>query len=160
MTRDARWCHERAYRLDGTPYVRLTLRAATQRELIWAAPVPLRPHEVDECHTLLCEMRAGGWTVPDPPDWESARETNMPDPARRLATLERQLQRYLARVLPPATSALQARRRQTFRRRVIRDNLRAQRCLRETGTEVGWRAHPLTAEDEARAEALLADGGA
>lgn len=69
MRRDASWSRERAFRLDGTPYVRLTLRTSPQRELIWAAPVPLRPHEVDECTTLLYEMRAGGWTVPDPPDW-------------------------------------------------------------------------------------------
>lgn len=76
----------------------------------------------------------------------------------RLATLERQLQRYLARPLPPATSALQERRRRTYRRRVIRDNLRAQRCLRATGKEVGWRGYPLTPDDEARAAALLEQG--
>lgn len=75
-------------------------------------------------------------------------------PAQRLATLERQLARYLARPLPPATSDRQARRRRTYRRRVIRDNLRAQRALLTNGHEVGWRQVVLTPDDEARAAEL------
>lgn len=74
--------------------------------------------------------------------------------ANRLATLERQLARFLTQTLPPATSAAQTKRRLTLRRRVIRDNLRRQRALRESGTEVGWRQVALTNNDEERAEQL------
>lgn len=80
-------------------------------------------------------------------------------PARvtsRLATLERDLARYCAKRLDPATTLYHLARRATYRRRVIRDNLRRQRCLRTQGNEVGWPSVPLTAEDTQRAEALVA----
>lgn len=78
-----------------------------------------------------------------------------PAAQRRLATLERQLARYLARPRPawPAGSR-EAKRAYTLRLRVIRDNLRESRALREQGHAVGWRWVALTAEDEARARAL------
>ena len=74
--------------------------------------------------------------------------------ATRLATLACQLTRSpgsgpgqaLAQTLPPATSATQEKRRLTYRRRVIRDNLRNAKALRERGTEVGWRNVSLTDE--------------
>lgn len=71
--------------------------------------------------------------------------------SKRLATLERQLQRYLARALPPVSSVWQAKRRATLRRRVVRDNLRKQRCLRTQGNEIGWTRCLLTDADETRA---------
>jgi len=74
--------------------------------------------------------------------------------ATRLATRACQLTRSpgsgpgqaLAQTLPPATSATQEKRRLTYRRRVIRDNLRNAKALRERGTEVGWRNVSLTDE--------------
>lgn len=75
--------------------------------------------------------------------------------AKRLATLERQLQRYLARPVPVATSAARATRNATLRQRVIRDNLREQRALRDTGTAVSWRWVMLTPEDEQRVSSLM-----
>jgi hypothetical protein len=75
--------------------------------------------------------------------------------AQRRATLERQLARYLAQPLPPASNPATLKRRATFRRRVVRDFLRRLRCLTEQGTEVGWTRTVLTTEDEARSDALL-----
>ena len=74
----------------------------------------------------------------------------------RLATLERQLQRYCATQLPPSATERQRKRRETLRRHVIRQNLRQQRCLLRQGTEVGWTWVQLTEDDAARAEALVA----
>ena len=74
---------------------------------------------------------------------------------KRLATMERQLQGYVVRTLPLATSAAQERRRVSYRRRVIHENLRRQRALRLRGTEVGWRDVTLTQEDSDRAARLL-----
>ena len=68
-----------------------------------------------------------------------------PQRRTRLATLERQLQRYLDRCaqMPAVQTPAQAKRRATLQRRVIQENLRRQRCLRERGTEQGWQAMPL-----------------
>jgi hypothetical protein len=82
--------------------------------------------------------------------------------ATRLAALARQLTRSpgsgpgqaLAQTLPPATSATQEKRRLTYRRRVIRDNLRNAKALRERGTEVGWRNVSLTDEESQLADEL------
>ena len=54
----------------------------------------------------------------------------MANPTTRLATLERQLQRYCATQLPPSTTERQRNRRETPRRHVIRQNLRQRRGLR------------------------------
>lgn len=77
------------------------------------------------------------------------------NPSTRRVTLERQLARYCAQTLPPATRPAQAKRRATLRRRVMRDILRRLRALAVQGHERGWRAVALTAEDEARAAALV-----
>ena len=75
-------------------------------------------------------------------------------PAQRLATLERQLHRYLRHPLPPTTDARQLKRRMTLRQRVVRDNLRRQRALQVHGHECGWRSVPLTTDDEQRVARL------
>lgn len=76
---------------------------------------------------------------------------------RRRATLERHLTRYLARREHAATSASQAKRRQTLRRRVIRDTLRRLRALSVNGHERGWREVALTEADDTRMAALLSE---
>jgi hypothetical protein len=77
---------------------------------------------------------------------------------KRIATLERQLERYLAQALPPTSDPATLKRRATFRRRVARDLLRRLRCLTQQGNEVGWAWTALTPEDEARCETLLTTG--
>lgn len=67
MTQRAVWSRERAYRLDNTPYVRLTLRSYPQHEILWGFPLPLLPQEVEELLGLLAELRAAGWAVDDLP---------------------------------------------------------------------------------------------
>jgi hypothetical protein len=73
-----------------------------------------------------------------------------PGVAHRLATLERQLSRYLASPLPPVRHPYQGARRMTYQRRVVRDYLRQMRAWRSQGHLRGWRYVSLTTEDEAR----------
>lgn len=80
-----------------------------------------------------------------------------PSVLARLATLERQLLRYVARwaTMAPPSSPASAKARVTRRRWVLRQNLRNQRARKLYGHERGWRQVGLTPEDEARVEHLL-----
>ena len=75
----------------------------------------------------------------------------------RLATLERQRQRYVAgwATMPPPRSPASAKARVTRRRWVLRQNLRKQRALLLHGHERGWRQVALTPEDQAQVETML-----
>lgn len=81
--------------------------------------------------------------------------TMSPAAEKRLITLMRQLDRYLASPRPPwPADSVQARRAHTLRLRVIRANLRRQRALLVQGHERGWQAVALTEADAARAARL------
>lgn len=78
-----------------------------------------------------------------------------PGATRRLATLKRQLERYLAQPRPAwPPGSPQAKRAHTLRLRVIRTNLRRSHALVVQGHERDWHALPLTEALAARAARL------
>jgi hypothetical protein len=57
------WSDERSYRLDGTPYTRLTLRIGEEKEIFASWQRPLEAIDIDKVRSLVEDFSAKGYEI-------------------------------------------------------------------------------------------------